>query len=553
MNGYRSQIFEIADRYTNELVKFSPILATDLGVPGFETKLDDFSLAANKKRTSYQKEILVELLAMNPTDEIDRIAKTVMVERVSSDIQTADSLEEYAIFGAIQSPVSSIRQVFELMEHESAEDFANIALRLHQVPTAFESWKSLLLDVAAAGKTAARRQALGVADQLKVYANGNYQSFVKSIDPQGKYPELMAGALIAEQSCLELENWMRSTYAPLTNSTDAVGIERYGIWAQKYTGAKLNLREVYEWGIADLAQINERMWRAAAKIKPQAKSLREVADFLESDPKYVIHGTDALLAKLREFTDAAVEQLDGIHFDIDPRIKFCDARLAPEGASSAAYYIQPSEDLSRPGTTWFPTLGKDEFSFWHIASTWYHEALPGHHLQCATVIIEKERLSRFQISEAWISGYGEGWALYAERLMDEIGAFSDPGFEMGYLSGQALRAARIVVDIGMHLGYQDFDGEIWNAESAYKILYERALLDEDSSRDEVDRYLAIPGQAISYKVGERFWLEAREAAKTRLGDRFDLKAFHSFALRIGPMGLDAFASELANWENVRSN
>ena len=553
MSAYRSPIFEIADRYTNEIVKFSPILATDLGVPGFETKLDDFSLAANKKSTAYQKKILVELLAMNPIDEIDRIAKTVMVERISSDIQTADSLEEYAIFGAIQSPVSSIRQVFELMEHESKDDFLNIALRLREVPTAFESWKSLLLDVAAAGKTAARRQALGVADQLKVHADGSYQIFVKSIDPQGKYPELMAGALIAQQACLELEKWMRSTYVPLTNSTDAVGIERYEIWAQKYTGAKLNLREVYEWGIADLAQINERMWRAAAKIKPEAKSLREVADFLESDPKYVIHGTDALLAKLREFTDAAVEQLDGIHFDIDPRIKFCDARLAPEGASSAAYYIQPSEDLSRPGTTWFPTLGKDEFSFWHIASTWYHEALPGHHLQCATVIIEKERLSRFQISGAWISGYGEGWALYAERLMDELGAFSDPGFEMGYLSGQALRAARIVVDIGMHLGYQDFDGEIWNAESAYKILYERALLDEDSSRDEVDRYLAIPGQAISYKVSERFWLEAREAAKTRLGDRFDLKAFHSFALRIGPMGLAAFASELANWENVRSN
>jgi len=153
---------------------------------------------------------------------------------------------------------------------------------------------------------------------------------------------------------------------------------------------------------------------------------------------------------------------------------------------------------------------------------WYHEAVPGHHLQCATVIIEKDRLSRFQRTEAWTSGYGEGWALYAERFMDELGAFDDPGFEMGFLSAQAMRAARVVVDIGLHLGYEDGNGKVWNYDSAVALLISHALLDEDFAKSEVERYLGIGGQAISYKVGERVWINAREDAKKRLGDRFSL-------------------------------
>ena len=309
----------------------------------------------------------------------------------------------------------------------------------------------------------------------------------------------------------------------------------------------MDLRATYEWGVADLNAINERMWVLAAQIKPGAKTLREVADVLDNDPKYVIKGKENVIKYLQDFTDAAIERMDGEFFEIDDRIKKCEARLAPEGSASAPYYNPPSEDLSRPGTTWIPMLGKDQVSNWHLVSTWYHEAVPGHHLQVATVTIEKERLTRFQRTAAWISGYGEGWALYAERFMNELGAFNEPGIEMGYLSGQALRAARIVVDIGMHLGYTDFDGNVWNAESSRKLLNEQALLDDDHSRSETDRYLGWPGQAISYKVGERVWMAAREDAKLRLGAGFNMKKFHTYALKIGPMGLDPFAAEMREW------
>jgi uncharacterized protein (DUF885 family) len=383
--------------------------------------------------------------------------------------------------------------------------------------------------------------------QLETFSKGAFQSVAKKFDPTGENSSLLDAAKQAESACLETANWLRDSYLPKADPKDGVGEERYKIWARHFTGADLNLRDTYEWGIAQLEEINARMKRAADRLYPNASSLREVADRLEKDPRYTVEGEAELLRKLSDFIAKAVERLDGKEFDIDPRIKNCEARLAPEGSASAAYYMGPSEDLSRPGTTWYPTMGRKTFGWWHIVSTWYHEAVPGHHLQVATTKINTERLTRFQRNRVWVSGYGEGWALYAERLMDELGAFEDPGFEMGYLSAQGLRAARVVVDIGMHCGYKDFNGEVWNAESAFKILHERALLDEISARSEVDRYLGWPGQAISYKVGERFMMESREDAKRRLGSKFELKKFHSYVLNLGPMGLDPFKAEMAAW------
>jgi uncharacterized protein (DUF885 family) len=387
-----------------------------------------------------------------------------------------------------------------------------------------------------------------VADQLKAFSKGAYVGIAGRIDPDNKYPDLHTAATSADASAGELGEWLRTVYLPDAVDHDGLGAARYSVWARHYTGADLDLRNTYEWGLNDLTRINKRMWEVAEQIKPGAKSLKEVAEFLDRDPKYLVQGSDVLIEMLKEFTEEATAQMDGVYFDIDERIKFCDARLAPEGSAAAPYYQSPSEDLSRPGTTWFPTQGKNVFNWWRIPTMWYHEAVPGHHLQVATTIIEKDRLTRFQRTEAWTSGHGEGWALYAERFMDELGAFKDPGLEMGHLSAQAWRAVRVVVDIGLHLGYEDPNGKVWNYESAVELLMTHALLEEDFAKSEIDRYLGIGGQAISYKVGERVWMNAREDAKKRIGDRFSLKKFHAFALRIGPMGLDPFEEELSKWD-----
>ena len=547
-NQFRSPIFELSDDYVSQSAALSPISATSLGIPGYNHLLDDFSLAGTQRSADLTKRTLGTLSMLDPIDEVDKIAKTVLEERMRSTLALHDSRERHILWNVIASPVSRIRQVFELMPKETAADIDAITARMHAVADAHKSWTGTIEELAHDGKRTAQRQVTAIAKQLETFSKGAYSNIATKIDPAGKNAELHAAAKAAEASCAQTSNWLRETYLPLANPADAVGEERYGLWSRFFTGANLNLKATYEWGLEDLARIHDRMWKVAAKIKPGAASLREVADHLEQDERYLIHGEDNLLKRLTSFIEESVRNLDGVYFDIDDRIKNCEARLAPQGAAAAPYYMGPSEDLSRPGTTWYPTLGKTTFGWWHIASTWYHEAVPGHHLQVATVAVEKERLSRFQRSSTFISGHGEGWALYAERFMDELGAFDDPGLEMGYLSAQALRATRVVIDIGMHLGYTNPDGKLWDAETGFKALVDQALVNEDFARSEIDRYLGWPGQAIAYKVGERVWMRAREDAKNRLGGKFNVKNFHNYALKLGPMGLDPLEATLAQWQ-----
>ena len=495
-------------------------------------------------------------------DDIDRIARSVMEERLTTRRALLESGEFDRVFSVLSSPLSEIRQVFELMNGDSEEERDVIARRLGRVRSSLASWRVTIEALAERRELPSRRHILGIAEQAATYATGSYRRFVERYAPGiDDDAELVSAARDADTACGELSTWLTNTIAPKAGEIDTGGRDRYRV-CLNYNGADLDFEELYAWGWEDLSRINARMWEIARELVPTATSLIDVADFLDHDPQRTVQGTDELLRRLVAFTDESVRALDGVHFDIDPRIRFCDARLAPEGSAAAPYYIAPSEDLSRPGTSWFPTLGATSFAWWSIPSTWYHEGVPGHHLQCATSIIEADRQSRFHRLEAWTSGYGEGWALYAERLMDELGFFTDLGEEMGFLSSQALRAARVMVDIGLHLelrapsdlgelvGLGDCSGKVWTAEMAVAVLDERALQGHEFSVSEVERYLGLPAQAISYKVGERTWMRAREASKVRLGESFSLKRFHAFALALGPMGLDALEEELGRWDGA---
>jgi uncharacterized protein (DUF885 family) len=561
--SFRSELFAFADTFIEQNAALNPMAATDYGIDRYDDRLNDFSLAHADETTALLRSSLAVLATITPTDEIDRIGQGVMVERLTAALGLEESGEARRTFSVLSSPVSRIRQVFAIQPATSPEHAQKIRARLEGVRGALESWRGALDEDSRRGVVPARRQPLGVADQLDTYARGAYGGVARmvasscqvDVDSSG----LAAAAAHADQACGELAGWLRTVYAERAGEGDAVGAERYGPWAKYFTGAELDLVEIHQWGWADLKRINARMGEIAAEVAPGARTLAEAAAHLDADESRAVHGTEVLLERLRGLTDGAVAMLDGVHFDIDERVRFCDARLAPEGSAAAPYYIAPSEDLSRPGTTWFPTLGHDRFPLWRLVSTWYHESVPGHHLQFSTAVLERERQSRFQRLEGFISGYGEGWALYAERLMDELGAFADPGDEMGFLSCQALRAARIVVDIGMHLSLPappdigvlgalgDVAGRTWDAEMAVALLEQRAIEPSDMARSEVDRYLGLPGQAISYKVGERVWLEARDDARRRLGSAFDLKAWHAHALALGPMGLDPFCQEMSHF------
>jgi len=558
---HRSAVFAFANDVVEHDAASDPIFATGAGVTSYDHLLPDFSPERTVRDIEATKDFLSQLSTLEASDDVDRVALAVLRERLDARLGLLESGESSRIFGVLTSPLSEIRQVFELMPSEGPAQVAVVAQRLAQVRPALTSWRRTLEQLAQDGRLPSRRHVMGVGQQAATYAEGTYEGFARRLAPESTDDsDLVVAARDADAACGELATWMVEVLALSAGDHEACGPERYAAWSQYWNGAVLDFEELYAWGFDDLQRINARMWEIAQQLLPGATSLAEVAAHLEADPARLIEGTDELLRRLIGFTEDAVAKLDGVHFDIDPRIRFCDARLAPEGGAAAPYYIPPSEDLSRPGTTWFPTLGATTFSWWSHASTWYHEGVPGHHLQCATSIIEADRQSRFHRLEAWTSGYGEGWALYAERLMNELGFFEDLGDEMGFLAGQALRAARIVVDIGLHLelpvpagfgslaDFGDCSGKAWTPPMAVAVLEERAIQPHEMSVSEVDRYLGLPAQAISYKVGERVWMRTREAARFHLGEDFSLKRFHAFALALGPMGLDPLEAELAAWD-----
>jgi len=306
------------------------------------------------------------------------------------------------------------------------------------------------------------------------------------------------------------------------------------------SGPRSTSRRPIQWGQEELARITAEMAAVAEQIA-SGSDIKEAIAILDADPGYQLHGTDELKAWMQGKADEVISNLAGTHFDIPEPVRTIECLIAPT-QTGGIYYTGPSEDFTRPGRMWWSVpKGITEFGTWRELTTVYHEGVPGDHLQVAQTVFRSELLNRWRRMDAWVSGHGEGWALYAERLMAELGYMDGPGNRMGLLDGQSLRAARVVLDIGVHCGFKapaEVGGGQWTYDKAWQFLRAHANMAEDFLRFELDRYLGWPGQAPSYKVGERLWLQLRDEVKAREGDAFDIKAFHRRALDIGGVGLD---------------
>jgi uncharacterized protein (DUF885 family) len=363
--------------------------------------------------------------------------------------------------------------------------------------------------------------------------------------------DLDAGAAAASRAYTELAGFLRTDLLPQAPAKDAVGEDAYRLWSRRYLGAALDLREAYKWGWAEFLRIEAEMKEIANRIRPGA-GLAEAAEVLDADPRYQVHGVAAFRDWMQKLSDQALTDLRGVHFDIPDEIMRLDCKIAPPGGSAGAYYTHPSDDFSRPGAMWWALPpDKESFTTWRELSIVYHEGVPGHHLQIATAMHQAERLNKFQRMLAWVPAYSEGWALYAERLMREFGYLDDDGNLFGMLNESIWRAARVIVDIGMHLeldipaGTGFHEGETWTPDLGLEFMLTRTITERELVLDELDRYLGWPGQAPAYKLGERLWVSARDEARARKGADFDLKEFHMQAIYLGQMGLDTMRERLA--------
>ena len=534
-----SPVFRLCDEYLTQWAALDPVAAGTRGLSVSFGAATDYSPDGHADRAELIARTLAGLSALPVTNDADRLAAAGLRERLEAQAAWHAAGEPLRELRTPIGRVSSVRDSVDLLPRGGEAAWRDIASRLAAIPVMFATWRASLNEGLRLGLPAARRQALGAAAQAEQYAAiRTHDALIASYGTGSLAGELAAAARAAYAGYAELARYLREEYAPRATDVDGVGADRYAVCARIALGADLNAPEAYEWGWAELARIERELAAEASRIKP-GTTVEDATEILNSTE--FVEGEDAYQAWLQDRHDAAIERLNGVVFDIPEPLRRIQAVLARGSASGAAYYTSPSEDFTRPGRTWWPLAGRQSFSTWSELTTVFHEGVPGHHLQEGAAHLSPE-LSRFA-KNTFISGHGEGWALYAERLADELGWFTPPGSRLGMLSHSALRAARVVIDIGVHLDLPLPDGSRWSFERACDVLRERGRAEEYRVVPEITRYFGWPGQAPSYKLGERAWLAARAEASHRPG--FDLKRWHTAALRLGPLGLDSLTAELS--------
>lgn len=542
----------MADGYTETLIRLNPSFATTLGVPGHETEYQDFSPAGIAEFAEAARKALVDLEGLKPEDEVDAVTLDAMRERLGLQLLIHASGWDYANLNNIASPAQDIRTIFDLMPTATVQEWQHIAGRALNVPGAINGYMESLRQAKDAGRVAAARQVRTVIEQVTKYAaeDGFFAKLAAGAStaagplPAALQAELDAGAAAARSAYAGLAGFLRTELLPAAPEKDAVGRARYALASRSFLGATVDLEETYAWGVAELDRLIHQQEQVAHTIKAGA-TIAEAKEILNNDPARQLKGKDALREWMQELSDKAVAELAGVHFDIPDVMKKLECLIAPTD-EGGIYYTGPSDDFSRPGRMWWSVpAGEDTFTTWAETTTVFHEGVPGHHLQVATATYRRELLNKWRRNVCWTSGHGEGWALYAEKLMQELGYLNDPGDHMGMLDMQRMRAARVVFDIGVHLELEvpeRWGAGIWTPDKGYEFLKANLPISEGQLNFEFTRYLGWPGQAPSYKVGQRLWEQIRAELKAPPG--FDLKEFHTRALNIGSVGLDTLRRAL---------
>jgi uncharacterized protein (DUF885 family) len=550
----QSDLDRLADRFVDAYAAVQPTAATYIGVRGQDDRWPDLTPEGTAGTAELLRTTRVEVEKTDPGDRREEIARSAMVERLEAELARYETGYAQSDLNTIGSPLQEFRSIFDLMPTATEEDWATIARRLAALPSALDGYARGLDDAADRGRVSAARQVRLAAGRARQWAGR-----------PGFFADLVAGAPVGEGSSLagdlrsaldgataalhDFADHVERSLLPRAPERDAVGRERYAVESRFFTGVDLDLEETYAWGWEELARIVAEKETVAESIAP-GQGIAGAMAALDADPARMVRGRDALQAWLQDTADRAIEALDGVHFDIPGPVRRIEGRLTPT-SGEGVYYSGPTEDFSRPGRMWWSLPeGVTDMTTWRETTTVFHEGVPGHHLQIAQTVYNAELLNRWQRLLNFCSAHAEGWALYSERLMGELGFLEDLGDRLGMLDAQELRAARVVLDIGVHLDLPipaafSADGDRWTYDTAAAFLRRHVSMDDAMRTDELHRYLGWPGQAPVYKVGERVFLAGREQARARHGAEFDLKAWHRAVLDLGPLGLGPLADELA--------
>jgi len=547
-----SKIDQLADAWVDKIAELSPSFATYIGRAGGDDKLDDYSPEASEHQHNEVKRVLADLDAATPADKVDEVTRDAMQQDLGLMVEMHDAKVDRRNLNNIASPAQGIRDIFDLSKTDTEGDWVNLVARMNAVSGSLEGYMRTLRQGIDAKDAPARRQVLVNIDQAEkiAAADGFFNTFAAGAKlADGELPaslkaDAQKAAAAATAGYQKFVDFLKNDLLPAATEEDAIGRERYALFSRSFLGAKIDLDETYEWGKEELARVTAEQEAVAREIKPGATVL-EAIEFLDNDPSRKLHGTKALQEWMQQLSDAAIEKLSGTHFDIAEPLKKLECMIAPT-QSGGIYYTGPTDDFSRPGRMWWSVpVGVEEFDTWRETTTVYHEGVPGHHLQVAQAVYNRAELNTWRRLASWTSGHGEGWALYAERLMADLGFLDDPGDRLGMLDGQRMRAARVVLDLGVHLGKPRLDGNgKWDFDYALDFMGKNVNMSPEFVNFEVHRYFGWPGQAPSYKIGQRIWEQTRDEYAAKKGAAFDIKEFHREALNLGGLGLDTLRKAL---------
>jgi uncharacterized protein (DUF885 family) len=538
-------------------LRTSPIFASILGDKRWNDQLDDFSQAAIDKDLAESGKFLKRFEAIDTAGfpEQEALNKELMVRDLKFKLEGAK-------FHGEQMPVSQFGgihidapQLVSLLSFQDVKDYEDYISRLKQLPRLFDETVIQMRKGMAAGLMPPKI----LLDQVVTQSEGlaaktgeqspfaqPFSQFPKTIS-EADQKRLKAAGLAAINddvvpAYVKFTKFVREDYAPKGRKEPGLwalpdGDARYAFQVKQSTTTNFTPEEIHQLGLAQVKEIEDRMMVVA---KQQGYSdLKSFNAALDKDPKTHAHSRQQILDLYQKYTDQMYARLPEM-FGRLPKAKL---EIRPveefrEKEASGAQYNQGTPDGSRPGHVMVNTGDFEKRSLLDVETTAYHEGVPGHHMQIA-IAQELPSLPPFRQNE-YYTAYTEGWALYSERLGKEVGFYQDPLSYYGHLQDDMLRAIRLVVDTGFHYKH-------WTRQQVVDFFHDHSAIDEPSVQSETDRYIAIPAQALGYKIGQLEILKLRQYAKDQLGPKFDIRGFHDEVLSGGALPMDVLEQRIHTW------
>jgi uncharacterized protein (DUF885 family) len=549
------QLAALAQRYFDFHLADNPTSASFYGIAGYDHLLPDPSRDGDAVRLAHHAEVREGLAAIDAgvLEGQDRITHSMLGRLVSDQSAVIEArLGEVALSNTISGPVSSMLSSLPRQSLDTEQRSRDYLVRLGKVGDYFDAVLERYRQAGSEGRHQTRTGVLGVIEQLDDYlATDIARDALAAPVPTGVDVDAWqaeARALVAERVRPALARWreaLEAEFLPVARGDEQVGIchvpggeEGYRAASRQFTTTDLDPEAVHRIGLEEVERNRAEFAEIGARVLGTGV-VAEVIERLRNDESLRYETADQIVQDVTAALRRAEAALPTAFLDYE--IAPCSVEEIPEAAakgSTLAYYTVPASDGSRPGTHWVNTYAPQSRARYEYEALAFHESVPGHHLQFALGQTLKD-LPRFR-QFGYVTAFGEGWGLYTERLCDEIGLYSGDLARLGMVSFDAWRACRLVVDSGMHA----FG---WSRERAVQFMRDNTALSEVNIANEVDRYIAWPGQALAYMIGRKHIEGLRAKAERELGDAFDLRHFHDRILASGSIPLETMTGVVDAW------